>query len=130
MAQVKIYARREWTETQRAALSAITHACLVEALGLPPDKCFQRFFALEAADFIHPADRSERYTILEIHLFAGRSVEVRKQLLRLLMARLSAQLDIPLNDIEITLVETPRENWGIRGLPGDELALNYVVAKS
>jgi hypothetical protein len=29
--------------------------------------------------------------------------------------------------IEITLFETPRENWGIRGLPGDELSLNYKV---
>jgi phenylpyruvate tautomerase PptA (4-oxalocrotonate tautomerase family) len=130
MAQVKIFARREWLAQQRAALSELIHTCLVEALALPPDKRFQRFFALEAEDFIHPADRSERYTILEIHLFEGRSVEVRKQLIRLLIARLSAQLDLHVNDIEITLVETPRANWGVRGLPGDELALNYVVDKA
>ncbi|OAD23186.1 transglutaminase-like protein [Candidatus Thiomargarita nelsonii] len=30
-------------------------------------------------------------------------------------------------DIEITLFETPMSNWGIQGMPGDELALNYKV---
>ncbi len=24
-----------------------------------------------------------------------------------------------------TITETPKHNWGIRGLPGDELTLNY-----
>lgn len=130
MAQVKIYARRDWIAAQRERLSDLIHSCLVEALGLPPEKRFQRFLALDAEDFVYPADRSERYTILEIHLFEGRSAEVRKQLIRQLIARLSVGLDLPVNDIEITLVETPRANWGIRGLPGDELALNYVVDKS
>jgi hypothetical protein len=34
-------------------------------------------------------------------------------------------LNILPNDIEITIFETPKHNWGIRGLPGDELNLNY-----
>lgn len=130
MAQVKIYARREWLQDRRAALSELIQSCLVEALGLPAEKRFQRFIALEAEDFIYPTDRSDRYTILEIHLFEGRSLDVRKQLVRLLIARLSAQLGLHVNDIEITLVETPRANWGIRGLPGDELALSYAVDKA
>ena len=29
--------------------------------------------------------------------------------------------------IEIVMFELPKHNWGIRGLPGDELNLNYVV---
>lgn len=130
MAQVKIYARRDWLQGRRAVMSELIHSCLVEALGLPAEKRFQRFIALEAEDFVYPADRSERYTILEIHLFEGRRVDVRKQLIRLLIARLSTQLELHVNDIEITLVETPRANWGIRGLPGDELALNYAVDKA
>lgn len=130
MAQVKIYARRDWIAAQRTALSELIHSCLVEALGLPPEKRFQRFLALDAEDFVYPADRSERYTVLEIHLFEGRAESVRKQLIRLLIERLGAGLDLAVNDIEITLVETPRCNWGIRGLPGDELALNYTVDKA
>jgi len=41
--------------------------------------------------------------------------------------RFREQLDISENDIEITIFDTPKFNWGIRGLPGDELALNYKV---
>ncbi len=30
-------------------------------------------------------------------------------------------------DVEITIFETPQYNWGIRGLPADELTLDYPV---
>ena len=36
-------------------------------------------------------------------------------------------MKIDKNDLEITILETPKHNWGIRGLPGDELQLNYKV---
>ena len=35
--------------------------------------------------------------------------------------------DIAPQDVEITITETPRHNWGIRGLPGDELQLGYKI---
>lgn len=105
------------------------HGCVQEALGLPADKRFHRFIALAAEDFIHPADRSERYTIIEISLFEGRSVEAKKQLICLIFARFERDLGIAPQDVEITLFETPKHNWGIRGLPGDELALSYKVEK-
>jgi hypothetical protein len=31
------------------------------------------------------------------------------------------------NDVEIVLLEAPRENWLLRGTPGDELTLSYRV---
>ena len=34
---------------------------------------------------------------------------------------------IDLNDVEITIFETPKENWGIRVENADELQLNYKV---
>ena len=34
---------------------------------------------------------------------------------------------MPASAVEITIFETPRGHWGIRGLPGDELDLNYTV---
>jgi phenylpyruvate tautomerase PptA (4-oxalocrotonate tautomerase family) len=127
LAQVKVYGLKEHLDSAKARLSAIIHACVVEALAYPTDKRFHRFFPLEAADFIYPADRGERYTIVEISLFEGRSVEAKKRLIRLLYERTSADLGLDPTDLEITLFETPRHNWGIRGQPGDELALTYAV---
>ena len=127
MAQIIIYSRREHLAGRRKALSDALHGCVSVALGLPPDKRFHRFVALEAEDFIHPVDRSDRYTIVEISLFEGRSVETKKQLIRLIFERFERELGIAPQDVEITIHETPKHNWGIRGRPGDELTLNYRV---
>jgi phenylpyruvate tautomerase PptA (4-oxalocrotonate tautomerase family) len=78
-------------------------------------------------DFIFPADRSAAYTIIEISMFEGRSVAAKKQLIRLLFERIAGECGIAAQDVEITITETPRHHWGIRGRPGDELGLNYTV---
>ena len=127
MAQIKIYGLKEHLAPLKEKFSDILHACAVEVLHLPPDKRFHRFFLLDSSDFFFPIDRSERYTIIEISMFEGRSVETKKQLIRLLFTRLQEELLIPPHDVEITIFETPQQNWGIRGLPGDELHLNYRV---
>jgi phenylpyruvate tautomerase PptA (4-oxalocrotonate tautomerase family) len=127
MAQVKIYGSRAHLDAVKAELSDVIHACVVEALSYPTDKRFQRFFPLDAGDFYYPAGRSDRYTIIEISMFEGRSVEVKKRLIKLLIERISTAFELDVQDIEITIFETPRHNWGIRGVAGDELDLNYRV---
>ncbi|MET0027961.1 MAG: tautomerase family protein [Candidatus Thiodiazotropha sp.] len=127
MAQVKIYARKEHIEIHRDKLSEAIQASLVEALDYPPEKRFQRFIPLDAADFIYPDDRSHEYTIIEISLFQGRSLSAKNALIRALYRNIAAACAIQDQDVEITLFETPREHWGIRGVTGDELTLNYKV---
>ena len=127
MAQIKIYGLREHLDPIKSELSDVIHACVVEALSFPPDKRFHRFFPLESDDFIFPADRSARYLIVEISLFEGRSIEAKKQLIRLLFERTQREFGLSPTDLEITLTETPKCNWGLRGLPGDEIGLSYQV---
>ena len=127
MAQVKIYGERAHLSRVRRALSDAVHGCLKDALQLPADKRFQRFIALDAADFVHPPDRTGAYTIVEISMFAGRSAEAKRRLLGLLMERIPAQAGIAAQDLEVTIFETPPANWGIRGRTGDELALAYRI---
>ena len=127
MAQVKIYGERAHLTRVRTVLSDAIQGCLVDALGLPASKRFQRFIALDAADFIHPPDRSAGYTIVEISMFAGRSPEARRRLLELLMTRVPERAGIAAQDLEITLFETPPANWGIRGQTGDRLTLPYQI---
>ena len=127
MAQIKIYGEREHLRSIRNALSDVIHATNREILGLPEDKRFHRFIALDAEDFLYPPDRSTAYTIIEISLFEGRDPETKKALLKALMANISDRLGLSLQDIEITLFETPKANWAIRGKTGDELALSYKI---
>lgn len=128
MAQVKIYGLKAHLDQHAAMLSEVIHGCVVEALHYPVDKCFHRFIDLMPERFIFPPDRGEQYTIIEISMFEGRSVEAKKRLINLLFQRLQNEIGIPPHSVEITIFETPKANWGIRGKPGDELVLNYQVS--
>ncbi len=128
MAQVKIYGLKGSLSEKRESLSNAIHESLMEAFGLPENKKFQRFIMLDENDFIYPADRSIEYTIIELSIFEGRSVETKKKLINLLIQKIGLQSGIQKQDIEITIFETPMANWGIRGMPGDELVLNYKVS--
>jgi phenylpyruvate tautomerase PptA (4-oxalocrotonate tautomerase family) len=124
MAQIKIYSSRTVLERHRSTVSDAIHAAIVEALAYPPEKRFQRFFPLGPEDFIHP--RGDRYVILEIMMFEGRSMDAKKKLIRTLFERLEP-LGFSDQAVEITILESPKHHWGIRSVPGDELELNYRV---
>lgn len=127
MGQIKIYGVRERLNLIKETLSNVIHSCMVEALEFPSDKKFHRFFPMDKENFYFASGRTEAYTVIEISMFEGRTVETKKQLINLLFERINSELNISPEDIEITIFETPKHNWGIRGLPGDELALNYKV---
>jgi phenylpyruvate tautomerase PptA (4-oxalocrotonate tautomerase family) len=99
----------------------------VDALQFPADKRAHRFFPLDASNFFYPDGRTERYTIIEISMFEGRSIETKKRLIRLLFERIETEFGISTRDVEITITETPKHNWGFRGSTGDEIALTYNV---
>lgn len=127
MAQIKVYALHNTISQHRTGLSEAIHTALVSTLNYPVEKKFQRFIQLLAEDFIFPADRSQQYIIVEISMFEGRSTASKKAFIQQLFVNIQQQCGIAAQDIEITIIETPRHNWGIRGQCGDELSLNYKV---
>lgn len=127
MSQVKIYGLQETLASIREQLSNSIHTCVMDALGLPEDKRAHRFFPLARENFYMPGGRTDAYIILEISMMAGRSVETRKKLVRLLFDRIRDEVGIAHQDIEICIYESPAENWGFRGFHGDEVKLNYQV---
>lgn len=127
MSQIKIYALSDTIHRYRHSLSNAIHTALVKTLKYPEDKRFQRFIALSEENFIYPSDRSKTYTIIEISMFQGRSQETKKKLIQQIFSNIENQCGIQPQDIEITIFETPRENWGIRGKNADELHLNYKI---
>ncbi|RZF49476.1 tautomerase family protein [Acinetobacter halotolerans] len=127
MSQIKIYALRQTLEHFKIQLSDAIHHALVTSLNYPVEKKFQRFIALEPTDFIYPNDRSDNYTIIEISMFEGRTTQAKKQLIQTIFSNIHQQCGISPQDIEITIFETPKSHWGIRGQNADELQLNYQV---
>lgn len=126
MAQFVIYGHDAALRPRIRPLSDAIHEAAVTALQLPADKRFHRFIPLDSDCFIAPPDRSQDYTIIEVSMFEGRSTAAKRLLITALY-RTTSVIGLRPNDVEITIIETPRANWGIRGLPGDELQLNYQV---
>lgn len=130
MAQVKIYGVSERLQPVKKSLSDIIHSCVVDALAFPEDKRAHRFLSLDQEDFFWPEGRTDQYTIIEITMIKGRSVETKKRLIRLLFDRISDKLGISQIDIEICIVESAAHNWGFREMHGDEVQLNYKINSS
>ena len=127
MAHFKIYGRTAFLRAAHVQIGDVIHAAAVRTLRLPPEKRFQRFLGLESWQLVAPPDRSEHYLLVEVLMFSGRSSATKKGLVRALMDDLARELDLMPTDVEITIIESPRENWGIRGQHGDELELPYRV---
>jgi phenylpyruvate tautomerase PptA (4-oxalocrotonate tautomerase family) len=127
MGQIKIFGIKKNLYPVREQLSEILHECVVEAFHYPKEKKAHRFIYIEEDSFFYFEGRTQKHTIIEISIFEGRSTEAKKKLYQLIFSRFEKELLITPMDIEITIFETPMHNWGIRGMSGDELKLNYKV---
>lgn len=127
MGQVKVFGLRDHLDPIKRKLSEVIHSCVVDALQFPQDKRAHRFFPLEKEDFFYPDGRTDAYTIIEIQMMTGRTVETKKKLVRLLFDRLQSELGITNQDVEVCISESPAHNWGFRGMHGDEIKLNYKI---
>ncbi|MBT0994807.1 tautomerase family protein [Cellulomonas sp. DKR-3] len=125
MAQVKVYGRRSAWAPRRAEVSDAIHGALVDAWGLPADKRFHRFLLLDDEDLVAP--RSSDYLVVEVVCFTGRSAAAKRALLTAFFADVAPALGLAPDDLEVMILESPPEHWGIRGVSGDELTLGYRV---
>jgi phenylpyruvate tautomerase PptA (4-oxalocrotonate tautomerase family) len=100
---------------------------LVEAFGIPDDDRTQRLVEHERDNFEIEPGRSEKYTLVEITAFPGRSHSAKRALYRAIVRNL-AEAGVPADDITIVLHEPPLANWGIRGgKSADEVDLGFAV---
>lgn len=125
MAQIKVYGNRSVWGERRAEVSDALHEALVRSWELPADKRFHRFLLLDDGDLVAP--RSDAYLVVEIVCFTGRSRRAKRALIAALYDDVAPRLGLEAEDLEVVILESPRENWGIRGMSGDELALSYRV---
>ncbi|PKB18122.1 tautomerase family protein [Flavobacterium sp. 5] len=127
MGQIKIFGIKNELHQIRETVSTIIQECMFEAFEYPKEKKAHRFIYIEEDSFYYFEGRTTKHTIIEINAFEGRSIEAKKKLYQFLFEKFENQLQITPMDLEITIFETPKHNWGIRGKSGDELSLNYKV---
>ena len=123
----RIEGRRRRTAAEVQALIEAVYVAQREALRVPEWDRQIRYLEHAAENFHVVPGRTENYLLVEIALFAGRSLDAKRALYREVVARLG-RLGVAPDDITIVLNEVPAENWGIRGgKPASEVDLGYEV---
>jgi phenylpyruvate tautomerase PptA (4-oxalocrotonate tautomerase family) len=113
-------------ETKRRMFDAV-HVALVNAFKIPDHDRTQRLVEYGPEDFEVPPGKGERYTIVTIEAFAGRSLDAKRALYREIVERLQ-ETGIPKLDVLIVLKEIPTENWGLRGgVAGCDVDLGFSI---
>ena len=113
MPTILIETRAGWITAPEAIISAV-HGAVAAALGLPDWDRTVRLVEHAPTHFPPPPGKGERFTLVGIDLFSGRSPEAKRAIYRGVVAGLAA-VGVPVEDVTIRLNEIGRENWGIRG---------------
>ena len=80
-----------------------------------------------AEAFEIPPGKRERFTLVEVTMFAGRSLDAKRRLYRAVVRNLG-RLGVPASDVLTVLHGVPLENWGIRGgTPASDVDLGFEV---
>jgi phenylpyruvate tautomerase PptA (4-oxalocrotonate tautomerase family) len=101
----------------KRAIADEIHNALVKS-GIPEKDRFQRLIELDDENFIYDATypnlseaRSKNFIVIEVLLSVGRSVKVKKEMLKTMIANLQQNPGLNPNDVMIVFKETQWENW-------------------
>ena len=126
MPNTTIETRAGWITDASAVIEAVQSA-LRQALQLPEWDRTLRLIEHAPDHFAVPPGRGPRFTLIEVTMFSGRSLAAKRALYQAIVRNLGA-LGVPPDDIKITLIEVPAENWGIRGgQPASEIDLGFKI---
>ncbi len=115
------------TRDEKRAVMDTVHAALVESFKIPEHERNIRIEEYKVEDCVLPPGRSEKYILVEITAFAGRSTDAKRLLYKNIVDNLKT-LGIDAMDVFIVIYEEPLENWGIRGgIPACDLDLGFNV---
>jgi phenylpyruvate tautomerase PptA (4-oxalocrotonate tautomerase family) len=127
LARIEILEGRS-PEEKRAMVDAVRRA-LSEALRAPEEDPTIRLTEYPHGQFSlpYPDSHSERYTLVEVTMFKGRSLDTKRRLYGAIVGAL-ASCGVPANDVLIVLHEPPMENWAVDGgVPASEVELGFEV---
>lgn len=127
MPNATIEVRLQYTREEEMAIVDAVHAAMMEGLKIPEWDKTVRLVVHEPHRFPEAPGKGERYTLVDIDLFSGRSFEAKKALYHAVVRNLES-FGIPGDQIKILLRESPAESWGIRGgVPASEVDLGFDV---
>lgn len=115
------------TLEEKYEIADAVHTALVESFKIPQYDRNIRIEEYRKEDFLVPPEKSEKYILVEITAFAGRTLDAKRLLYGNIVDKLQ-KIGIDSTDISIVIYEERLENWGIRGgKPACDLDLGFNV---
>ena len=115
MPLVRIEMMKGKSSEYKKTLLDCVHEGLMESIGIEDWDRFQRIIEIDPEDFETTPGKTDKFMIIEITMFPGRSKEQKKALIETITQKLGARLSIEPTDVFIVLNEPSNENWGLGG---------------
>jgi phenylpyruvate tautomerase PptA (4-oxalocrotonate tautomerase family) len=127
MPDVLAEVRKGWIADGGSRFLDAIHAGIVEALHTPEDDKVLRLVQHPPEDFAIPGSAGERYSHIEITMFAGRTPAAKRALYRAIVRNLE-RFGVPPDDVKIILIEVSPESVGMRGgIAACDLDIGYAI---
>jgi phenylpyruvate tautomerase PptA (4-oxalocrotonate tautomerase family) len=126
MPSTRIETSAGWINGRHAEVIAAVQRALVEGIKIPPEDRHVRILEYPAGTMAVPGDRGPKATLVEISMFAGRSVEAKRRL-HAGMQREFAAFGLGPRDLKVVIHDEPRENWSVGGVALSDVELGFKV---
>jgi hypothetical protein len=127
MPDVLAEVRKGWVASRGVQFLDAIHAAIVETLHTPEDDKVLRLVEHPPEHFAIPGSASERYTHIEITMFAGRTLAAKRALYKAIVRNLEP-FGVPANDVKIILIEVSPGSVGMRGgVAACDLDIGYEI---
>jgi phenylpyruvate tautomerase PptA (4-oxalocrotonate tautomerase family) len=128
MPDVLIEVRGDWLRAHKGDFIEAIKNGIVSVLKTPEDDKILRLIEHAPESFSIPRWAGERFTHIEITMFVGRTIEVKRALYRALVENLEP-FGVPKDDVKIILIEVDPSNVGMRGgRAASDVKLGYEIA--
>ena len=116
MPLVQVFLKRGLSSSQLSLVSEAIHGAMVETINVPRDDRFQIIQEHSPETLVADRrylgiERSDEVAVIQITLNLGRTLEQKRALYRAIADKLAASPGLRREDILISLVEVPKENW-------------------
>jgi phenylpyruvate tautomerase PptA (4-oxalocrotonate tautomerase family) len=116
MPLVRIALREGKSPSYLEAIGESVHRAMVETINVPADDRFQIFTEHSPEALVYDPGylgikRSDDVVLIQITLNTGRTQEMKRALYRAIAEKLAKDPGLRNEDILISLVEVPKENW-------------------
>jgi phenylpyruvate tautomerase PptA (4-oxalocrotonate tautomerase family) len=112
MPLVTITLRPVFSEREQREITQAIHSSLVEEMSISDGDFNHRILELDERHWHLPAGRSDRFVCVEIRMYPGRTVDMKRALYRSIVKKLQS-IGVPSGDVLVVLDEPPKENWSV-----------------